>query len=144
MERVEAKGKEIYPDFIEVLETAKAAGVSFEHPGILRLIFGHSSIVIGAKAAYELAKDPLLTRQLFAIRDQDQFWLTAAPFITRLTAAPVSGPAEKTTPVSKALEPPKPVGAAPTASLPSLEQAVAGTEISLARFRQIRDARGGR
>ena len=61
----------------------------------------------------------------------------------RLSAAP-SGSTETAKPVTKAQDPPKPVGAAPTASLPSLESAVAGTEISLKRIRQIKDARGGR
>ena len=138
LERVYTTGTEAFPDYEEVLQSALDAGVRWS-PFITRVIFSHPQ---GHRLAYNLAKDHALSQTLSSIRDPMQLGIELAPHLSRLSAAP-SGSADVAKPVTKAQDPPKPVGAAPTASLPSLESAVAGTEISLKRIRQINDARRG-
>lgn len=110
MSRVEATAHEKHPDFQDVAAAALHQGVRFV-PHVADFILQHP---LGHDVAYELLKQPDELRKISFLPP-----LAAAVelgrLVSRLEAAPVTGPAPKA-PISKASPPPKPVGASPTAT----------------------------
>lgn len=139
--RIWVDGEKKHPDFVAVVDAARDSGIELG-AHISNIIRSHPQ---GVDLLYELAKDHALARRLAAITNPLQLGIALAPVLSRLsTATEPAGPVETVKPQTKAIVPPNPVGAAPTASLPSLATVDAGTSIDLVRRRQIKKEAMGR
>ena len=137
-DRVWSAGEKKYSDFAAVVDAANEAGIKWS-PALTNIVLTHPQ---GEDLAYALAKDPALSQQLSAIPSALHLGIALAPVLSRLTAAPdVTVPADGAKPQTKAQDPPKTVGSAPTAS-PSLATVVGtGPEMNLKRYRAVREGR---
>ena len=138
MHKISTLGQQTHADFGAVVQAAFDAGIRWPQH-VTEFVLRHTeSAEEAVSLTYALAKDHALAHRISALPPGRAVYelgkLTASlPSGSRTAAGSVPTPS----PVTKAPAPIQPVGTSATASAPSLQSVVAGTEISLKRLRAL-------